>query len=282
LAFLLNFGEAVRWDLTDIRTVSIAVPGYPFRARDVFVHEMTHVWQFLRGFRVKTESIVAQNIGDRYQFPHGTEEPWVNYNVEQQATIVEFWKRDRTGSGEDHRLFPYIHFIIRREGDYKAKPIPLPNGVMADELWFMDLPQLNVLWLMEQGWGDTDPALRPVMVTQKDDSFLVILSGDLLFDFNKSNLRAGSDPVLQRAAASIRPRIGPRFKDVLINGHTDSIGPAHYNQQLSEARAKSVANWFFAHGVGRKADPPCIPLRPSIPHAHQASHTARQWVSAKI
>ena len=51
LAFLLNFGEAVRWDLTDIRTLSIAVPGYPFRARDIFVHEMTHVWQFLRGFR---------------------------------------------------------------------------------------------------------------------------------------------------------------------------------------------------------------------------------------
>jgi flagellar motor protein MotB len=246
LAFLLNFGEAVRWDLSDVRSLHVAVPGYYDRACDVFMHEMTHVWQFRRGFNVKTESLVAQKIGAGYEFPDGREEPWLNYNVEQQARIVEIWNSERTDDGEDHVLFPYIHFIIRGEGEYRAKPFKLPNGVQADELWMMDLPQLTVLWLMEK--GNSDPSFEPVMETKRDDSFLVILQGDVLFDFNKPDLKPESIPFLERAAGTIRSKIGPRFKDVLINGHTDNKGPLSVNQPLSEARAKSVADWFFARG----------------------------------
>ncbi len=36
---------------------------------------------------------------------------------------------------------------------------------------------------------------------------------------------------------------------VEIDGHTDSRGPAAYNQKLSEARALAVANYFISHGV---------------------------------
>ena len=31
--------------------------------RDVLVHELTHVWQFKRGFNVKSSSLVAQKFG---------------------------------------------------------------------------------------------------------------------------------------------------------------------------------------------------------------------------
>lgn len=275
LNFLLNFGEAVRWDLTDVRSLHIAVPGYPFRARDVFVHEMTHVWQFRRGFGVKADRIVAQNLGDGYEFPHGKEEPWISYNVEQQATIVEHWNRDRTGTGEDDPLFPYIHYIIRGEGDYQPKNFLLPNGVVANDLWLMDLPQLTVLWMMENMPVGKDPGLEPVRITQKDDSFLVILSGDVLFDFDKFGLRRGTDPILQRAAALIKSKMGPRFKNVLINGHTDSVGKDRHNQPLSESRARTVANWFTSRGYLPAASIVTQGFAATVPVATNANASGR-------
>lgn len=276
LGFLLNFGEAVRWDLTDVRHLQIAVPGYPYRARDVFVHEMTHVWQFRRGFSVKSDSIIAQNLGDGYDFPRGDEEPWINYNVEQQANIVEQWNRGRTGNGEDHRLFPYIHYIIRGEGDYRPKNFILPTaGVVVNDLWLMDLPQLTVLWMMENMPVGKDPGLEPVRITHKDDSFLVILSGDVLFDFDKFELRRGTDPVLQRAAALIKSKLGPRFRNVLINGHTDSIGRPGYNQQLSESRARTVANWFISRGYLAAATTVTQGFAASVPVATNANAAGR-------
>jgi outer membrane protein OmpA-like peptidoglycan-associated protein len=69
-----------------------------------------------------------------------------------------------------------------------------------------------------------------------------------MFEFNKSDLRPGTDQILERAASTIQSKIGPRFKDVVVNGHTDSVGKDGYNQQLSENRAKAVASWFFTRG----------------------------------
>jgi hypothetical protein len=54
-----------------------------------------------------------------------------------------------------------------------------------NELWGLDLPQLNVLLQMENT-SITDISSAPVTATSGDDSFLVILSGDVMFEFNKS------------------------------------------------------------------------------------------------
>ena len=34
-----------------------------------------------------------------------------------------------------------------------------------------------------------------------------------------------------------------------ISGHTDNVGSAAYNQNLSEARAKSVVDYLIKHGI---------------------------------
>jgi outer membrane protein OmpA-like peptidoglycan-associated protein len=241
LDYLINFGEAVRWDLSVVTTLSVAVPGYPWRARDIFVHEMTHVWQFHRGMGVKSGSLLGGGSG----YTKG--KPWITYNVEQQATVVEHWNRDRTHGGEDHEFFPYIHYIIRKEGKYKSS-VKKVGGVDIDELWTMDLAQLAVLLAGERGFGITDQEKDPVNITAKDDSVLVVLTGDVLFDVAKSTLKPEAHAVLQRAAATIKSKSGPRLRSVLINGHTDATGDAGYNMRLSEERAKTVADWFFARG----------------------------------
>jgi outer membrane protein OmpA-like peptidoglycan-associated protein len=67
------------------------------------------------------------------------------------------------------------------------------------------------------------------------------LSGDILFDFDKTDIRPAAQPALKQAAEVISK--GARGT-VVIEGHTDSKGTPAYNQRLSERRAQSVQKWL--------------------------------------
>lgn len=237
LKYFLNFGEAVRWDLADVKSLQPAVPGYPERARDVFVHEMTHVWQFHRGDSVKLRSIYAQSAGAGYNFTRG--EPWDTYNVEQQAHIVETWNEERKDRGENDELFPYIHYIIRQEGQWQLS---------TKEYWSKTLPELQAMLDGERLGGKTTVD-GPTRITVSDDYMVAVLSGDVLFDFDKAILKPAAEPVLHQAVATIRAKTTPRLRAILINGHADSTGGPVHNEKLSEARAAAVAKWFTSRNL---------------------------------
>ena len=75
---------------------------------------------------------------------------------------------------------------------------------------------------------------------------LVISLSDILFDVNQATLRAGAEANVRRIAAILNqyPDYG-----ISVEGHTDSTGPAAYNQQLSERRAQAVRASLIAGGV---------------------------------
>jgi outer membrane protein OmpA-like peptidoglycan-associated protein len=99
-------------------------------------------------------------------------------------------------------------------------------------------------WI-DNGFDIATPDPEPVRVTANDDS-LVMISGDVLFDIDKSSLKPDANAALEKAAAAIKAKTSPRLKYILIDGHTDTTGPEGYNERLSELRAKAVADWFFA------------------------------------
>jgi OmpA-OmpF porin, OOP family len=66
------------------------------------------------------------------------------------------------------------------------------------------------------------------------------------FDFNKSTIRADSEPVLQNVLGILNGR--PDLK-LEIQGHTDNVGSDEYNQRLSESRAVSVVTWLTNKGI---------------------------------
>jgi OOP family OmpA-OmpF porin len=79
----------------------------------------------------------------------------------------------------------------------------------------------------------------------KDDSFVIILQGDVLFDFDKSVVKPEADKQLTQAAAMIQS--ARRVASViLINRHTDNVGKDDYNMALSQRRARAVADWFIS------------------------------------
>lgn len=68
----------------------------------------------------------------------------------------------------------------------------------------------------------------------------------ILFDFDSAALRPAAQRDVGDLAASLQ-RHG--HIDALVVGHTDSTGPAEYNQRLSERRAESVAMYMAQRGV---------------------------------
>jgi outer membrane protein OmpA-like peptidoglycan-associated protein len=78
--------------------------------------------------------------------------------------------------------------------------------------------------------------------TRITDMGLVIdLPSDALFEYDKAELTPAAETELRKAAELIR-RSPPG--SIMVIGHTDSDGDDAYNQTLSEARAKTVADWF--------------------------------------
>jgi outer membrane protein OmpA-like peptidoglycan-associated protein len=74
----------------------------------------------------------------------------------------------------------------------------------------------------------------------------ISLQGEILFDFDKADIRAAAEPTL----AQVAKMIGSYSKaQVLIEGYTDAKGSDSYNAKLSDRRAVSVKNWFAKHGV---------------------------------
>jgi outer membrane protein OmpA-like peptidoglycan-associated protein len=74
----------------------------------------------------------------------------------------------------------------------------------------------------------------------------VNLTNDILFDFNSAALRPESQQTLRDLAVNFQ-----RYPDetVTVEGYTDNVGSAAYNQTLSENRAYSVKNYLVDQGV---------------------------------
>ena len=72
------------------------------------------------------------------------------------------------------------------------------------------------------------------------------LSGDVLFDFDKADLK----PEALESLKSLATIVKQKATKVEIFGHTDSKGSEVYNQKLSEKRALSVKVWLLTK-IGR-------------------------------
>jgi photosystem I P700 chlorophyll a apoprotein A2 len=93
---------------------------------------------------------------------------------------------------------------------------------------------------------DLQGALKDLGAKVTGREIKINLSADVLFDFDKSDLRPEAGPALQKVVAVLQAY--PKAA-VLIEGHTDAKGNDQYNQKLSERRADSVRRWLAEHGI---------------------------------
>ncbi|HSP33037.1 MAG TPA: OmpA family protein [Thermoanaerobaculia bacterium] len=105
-----------------------------------------------------------------------------------------------------------------------------------------------------------------------NDELKVTVKNEVLFDFNSAGLRSASRDSLSQMADVFQ-----KYPDTTINvqGYTDSIGTAAYNQRLSERRSDSVSRYLENLGV-RSGRIDTIGYGESNPRASNSSPSGRQ------
>jgi outer membrane protein OmpA-like peptidoglycan-associated protein len=107
---------------------------------------------------------------------------------------------------------------------------------------------------------DLGGKVQDLQVKETGQEIRIELAADVLFDFDKADLRPAAQKTLHQAAGIIQDKAKGAVR---IEGHTDSEGNDAYNQKLSERRAASVKTWFVdkeglgsvqftTHGFGAK------------------------------
>jgi MYXO-CTERM domain-containing protein len=75
-----------------------------------------------------------------------------------------------------------------------------------------------------------------------------VLSQRVYFAFDRSDLSPAEEKALKVVVATVATNPTARIR---VEGHTDSVGQAPYNEALSRARAQTVVAWLARHGVDR-------------------------------
>jgi outer membrane protein OmpA-like peptidoglycan-associated protein len=87
---------------------------------------------------------------------------------------------------------------------------------------------------------------KPIPVAEEPTRSFVFDSRTLDFELNQSSLLPGADETLSTVVTFLEefPEV-----NVLIMGHTCSLGTRAHNQQLSERRAEQVADYLKKQGI---------------------------------
>jgi outer membrane protein OmpA-like peptidoglycan-associated protein len=83
--------------------------------------------------------------------------------------------------------------------------------------------------------------------TRYTDYTVITFSADVWFDFDKDSLKDEGKKSLTEFATKYKEQTSPR--NVVITGHTDSVGSPAYNQNLSVRRAESVKTFLVSQGL---------------------------------
>jgi outer membrane protein OmpA-like peptidoglycan-associated protein len=97
--------------------------------------------------------------------------------------------------------------------------------------------------------------LQDSLNAKQTDRGTLVTFGDVLFDFNKAELKSNAYPNITKLAQFLQEN--PERK-VIVEGYTDSVGSANYNQTCPSAAP------VRAHGTGTCRRGPCAHRVPGL------------------
>lgn len=118
---------------------------------------------------------------------------------------------------------------------------PVPPGALPGKVLDVHGRVLDVVG-MSLG---VDGVLRDLGAKVTAQEIRIELAADVLFDFDKADLRPDAVASLAKIATVIAAY--PKAP-IVVEGHTDAKGDDAYNLKLSQARAESVKRWLVRDG----------------------------------
>lgn len=241
------------WTCFDIKTTNL---NGQFLARGEGFENATLSLLDLDSNVVATANVLEN--GGNYSFPVGTEKPYI-LSLSVNEFKAHTFNLNIPDQCSEYDLYQSLTGELKMDGDsfiFEQKST-LTNafydidGARGEQSRSQFLANLNpdVPYY-------TDPQTQ--VSTFEKDQMLAGLGVDPIvnadgkevyeinFDFDKTSVSKESEEFLAKLAKGLNSN--PNAKVVLV-GHTDSSGPAHYNKKLSLKRAKSVAKILAKNGV---------------------------------
>lgn len=142
-------------------------------------------------------------------------------SLENDSTLYQF--RSDGESGEFIMIYPDRTF----SGLYVEKPGFIPKIYNVEKDSLKDITNMHI-------------ELSPAVAGEQ------FIFENVFFDFDKTELKPESQSSLRRLYNFLKEN--PQLS-IIITGHTDNVGQAAYNQNLSLRRAESVRDFLVAHGI---------------------------------
>jgi outer membrane protein OmpA-like peptidoglycan-associated protein len=101
---------------------------------------------------------------------------------------------------------------------------------------------------MDQRARELQQNIAGARVERVGEGILVTFESGLLYDFNSTDVKPTAQANLRELARNFT-KYGDT--ELLIVGHTDSVGTAAYNASLSQRRADAAATYLVSQGVPR-------------------------------
>ncbi|GIW43349.1 MAG: hypothetical protein KatS3mg077_0631 [Candidatus Binatia bacterium] len=218
-----------------------------------------------RGFRKENQwtTLLGYTVGPRAQIPLGE-------NVELYATVqgggftglsgrlTQTSPGFLAGGGVDYYLTDHVAVGVFGRWN-RAYQAPRPTFLVglspedqgpSDARWAVG--GISMKYRFEAPAAPPPPPPPPPPVAQAAPppppppaKRKIVLRG-VNFDFDKATIRPDAARILDEAVATLKAE--PDV-EVLIVGHTDSVGSEAYNQRLSVRRAQAVKDYLVRHGI---------------------------------
>ena len=127
------------------------------------------------------------------------------------------------------RCIPFIVLCVMAQAGWTAEEPQPPSD--------LKMQVLDLVFKVE----DIGGKVVDLQMKETDTEIRIELAADVLFDFDKADLRRDARTALKQVGDIIREKAKGTVR---IEGHTDSKGSDAYNQKLSQRRANSVRDWL--------------------------------------
>ena len=103
---------------------------------------------------------------------------------------------------------------------------------------------------MDKQAQEIEEEIPGAVVERVDDGIVITFdeNSGVYFDTNKYNINTNSQSTLNKLASILKEHSDT---NILVVGHTDSVGAENYNMTLSEKRANAVTNYFIQMGLSQ-------------------------------
>ncbi len=88
--------------------------------------------------------------------------------------------------------------------------------------------------------------IKDAKIERVGEGIKITFNSGILFQFNSADIQPAGKTNIEKLANTLK-----KYKDtnILVEGHTDSVGTADYNRKLSDRRAQSVVTFAESLGV---------------------------------